>query len=235
MALVLVWLVGYYAIAWSVDGDRARRLQTPLDSAIPFVPEWILGYSWVYTAIALPLFTIRCRRLFRRVAIAYAVLLAVSFVCFLFFPVSSIGFRPGDPEIAALGAERFLVWGLRLNFRLDPPLNLFPSLHLSSITLVALACGQARRGFGVFAGVIMVVVGLSLVLLKQHYVADLAAGLATGAVIWAAIVRPIRGQPCAEGSCARGWRGPVAYLTLHAFAIIGLWMAFRFGLPPGPM
>ncbi len=232
--LVLAWLSGYYAIAAVVDPSRARDLRTPLDAAIPFVPEWILGYSWVYTAIALPLFTIRCRRLFRQVAIAYAALLAVSFVCFLAFPVSSSGFRPDDSAIAAFGAERFLIWGLRLNFRLDPPVNLFPSLHLSSITLVALACGQARRDFGCFAGGIAVVVGLSLVLLKQHYLADLAFGLVLGAAIWASLVRSRGCAPGGERSCAYGWRGPLAYLTLHALVIAGLWLAFRLGLPPGP-
>jgi len=66
MLLLIVWASGYYAIALTIDPRAARSLGTALDAAIPFIPATVYLYSWVYTAMLYPLFTVRCIRLFRR-------------------------------------------------------------------------------------------------------------------------------------------------------------------------
>lgn len=233
--VLALWLTGYYGAAFSVDPADARRLATPFDRAIPFWPQAIWGYSLCYTAMLLPLFTVRCHHLFRRVVAAYALVIAVSVLCFVAFPVTSAGFRPDAATIEALGMERFWVWGLRLNLALDPPVNLLPSLHLSSATLVALSAVQARRAHALPALLLGATISASILLVKQHYVVDGVAGVALGLVAWALIVRPHPSPPPGAGAdLSYGWRGLAAYASLHAAAIGGLWIAFRLGLRPFP-
>lgn len=229
LLLLLLWVVGYYAIALTTDPRMARSLGTPLDAAIPFVPVTIYLYSWVYTAMLYPLFTVRSIRLFRRVALAYALVIAVSLLSFRLFPVTSLGFRP-DPRW--LQDHNFHEWGVRLNFFLDPPFNLFPSLHLSIATLVALTAWKARRAYGVLAVLLASGIALAVLTLKQHYLADAVAGIALGSAIYAVLVRPVRVGNPQMGEVAYGWRGPGGYLGFHLLVLFALYILYRAGVRP---
>ena len=122
------YVAGYFTIGWTTDSGRARSLATPLDALIPFVPETIFLYAWVYTAMVFPLFVVRSPALFRRVGLAYAIVIAACLAVFLVYPVTAVDLRP---DVGALDASRFAGWGVKLVYTLDPPYNLFPSLHLA--------------------------------------------------------------------------------------------------------
>ena len=226
--LFLYTFGGYYAIGLSADASAAHTLRTPLDDAIPFIPVTIYLYSWVYTAMLYPAFTVRCPGLFRRVSVAYAVVISVSLVTFATFPVTSLGFRP---ELSQLPDTRFHEWGVRLNFMLDPPFNLFPSLHMAIGTLAVLAAAKARRRYGVVAALVIAGVAVAVCTVKQHYVADAVAGIALGLVAYALVLRPfeVRHRPPSE--IAYGWAGPASYLGFHALVMLGLYALFRAGVP----
>jgi hypothetical protein len=227
--LLIVWVSGYYAIAFTTDPNSARSLGTPLDAAIPFLPTTIYLYSWVYTAMFYPLFTVRSIRLFRRVALAYSLVLAVSLAAFRLFPVTSLGFRP-DPRL--LQDHTFHEWGVRLNFFLDPPFNLFPSLHLSIATLVALAAWKARPVYGAMAALMTGGIAVAVLTLKQHYLVDGIAGVALGTASYGALVHPVAGGALPRDRVAYGWTGPLSYLALHSFMIVGLYALYRAGVRP---
>jgi hypothetical protein len=227
--LFLFTFSGYYAIGLHADPAAAHTLRTPLDDAIPFVPLTIYLYVWIYTAMLYPAFTVRCRGLFRRVAVAYAVAVAVCLVSFALFPVTSLGFRP---DLAQLPDARFHEWGVRLNFMLDPPFNLFPSLHVAAATLAALAAAKARRAYGALGALVLGGVSVAVCTVKQHYVADAVAGIALGIAAYAFVLRPfaVRHRPVSD--VAFGWTGPASYLGFHALVMLGLYALFRAGLRP---
>ncbi|HBZ68657.1 MAG TPA: hypothetical protein DEP35_02450 [Deltaproteobacteria bacterium] len=227
--LLIVWVSGYYTIALTTDPRAARSLGTPLDAAIPFVPATIYLYAWVYTAMLYPLFTVRCIRLFRRVAMAYSLVIAVSLVAFRLFPVTSLGFRP-DPRL--LQDHNFHEWGVRLNFFLDPPFNLFPSLHLSIATLVALTAWKARPAYGAMATLITSGIAVAVLTLKQHYLADGVAGIALGTASYGLLVHPLRVSRLRTDPVAYGWTGPTSYLGFHTLVILGLYLLYRSGVRP---
>ena len=79
---------------------------------------------WLLSCALLPLFVVRCSRLFRRTAIAYATVIAVSLVFFTVFPVTSIQLRVPQTR---LDISRFSDWAVSLLYSVDPPYNLFPS------------------------------------------------------------------------------------------------------------
>jgi hypothetical protein len=227
--LLTVWTGGYYAIALTTDPRAARQLGTPLDAAIPFLPSTIYLYAWVYTAMLYPLFTVRCIRLFRRIAMAYALVLAISLATFRLFPVTSLGFRP---DLQLLQEHSFEEWGVRLNFFLDPPFNLFPSLHLSIATLVAWAAWKTRPVYGVMAALIAGGIAVAVLTLKQHYLVDGIAGIALGTASYRVLVHRLPGAASPLPARAYGWLGPGSYLALHILMIVGLYILYCAGVRP---
>ena len=76
-------------------------------------------------------------------------IVTVCLLCFEFFPVSGAELRP---DLAKVEASPFVMWGLRLNYGLDPAVNLFPSLHLAGAGIAAMSAGRARRSYGWLGG-----------------------------------------------------------------------------------
>ena len=59
----------------------------------------------------------------------------------------------------------------------DNPYNDFPSLHTSLSTIMAIHWWRTDRRLGIIAAVWTALIVASTVLVKQHYVADVASGL----------------------------------------------------------
>lgn len=226
-ALIAIFAAGYFGIGSHVDPERARSLHTALDDRIPLVPAAIYLYTVIYTAFALPLFVIRSPGLFRRVAAAYALVIFACLVVFAAFPVSADGLR-GDP--ALLDTNDFASWGLRLTYFLDPPVNLFPSLHLAIATLAGLSVYTARPAWGGVALAGVALVAFAVCATKQHFAVDAVAGLGMALGAWAAVVRSYR--PFPGERLAYDGRGPACYLALHAAFVGVAYTGFRAGFAP---
>jgi membrane-associated phospholipid phosphatase len=225
VALVFApYVAGYFFIGWVSDPERARSLATPLDAAIPFVPETIFLYAWLFTAMLFPLFAVRSPALFRRVGLAYAAVVAACLATFEVYPVTSADLRPA---VGALDPSRFAEWGVKLVYTLDPPVNLFPSLHLAIATLAALSAWKARPAYGAIGLVWVVLIAVSVSTVKQHFLADSVAGAALAVAAYAAIIRPYGRVPVEES--AYGWGGPALYLVFHALFYATAYAVFRAG------
>jgi membrane-associated phospholipid phosphatase len=99
-----------------------------------------------------------------------------------------------------------------LLYRLDPPYNLFPSLHLSMALLAGLAAWKASRRYGATALAGVALIGVSTLTVKQHFIADGVAGIALAAVVYTAIMRPY--EPAPGTDPAYGRRGPAAFAVV---------------------
>jgi membrane-associated phospholipid phosphatase len=218
--MLLLFAGGYYAAAAAVDPGRARSLATPLDARIPFLPWTLYVYVSTFPGALAPAFFVRCPRLFRRVALAYTAVMGVSFATFVAFPVTAIGLRPDPSSLPLDGLTR---WGLAWLYRLDPPLNLFPSMHVAFGVLVAAAAAAARRAWGWLAGSWVVAFAISVCTVKQHYAIDAAAGAALGLAAWALLLRSYRParheDPALSGRWAAGFLAGCAGLYAAALAL----------------
>jgi hypothetical protein len=199
LAIATLFLGGYYGTAWLVDPTRAASLRSPIDDLLPFWPASVLVYAWVYPAAFLPAFVVGCPQLFRRTVAAYALLIVVSVTLFALFPVTAQDLRT---DIDSLDRRRFVEWGTALLYRVDPPVNLFPSLHLGIATLGAMASGKARPIVGHLAFAALAPVTLAVCTVKQHFAADAVAGLGLAAVVgsqllwsWSPSAEPARALP----------------------------------------
>ena len=150
-----------------------RQLKLPVDDWIPFHPHWVWIYSFLYYPGIIYLnWTIASARHFTHVASSYLLLLLLQMLFFLLFPVATPGhWREFGGRDSLSG--RFLA----LVQRFDAESNSFPSMHTSVAMLTAL---HFLPSLGAIALLFPVLIGLSCLFTKQHYVVDVPAGAVLG-------------------------------------------------------
>jgi hypothetical protein len=220
-AVIALFVIGYFAIGRSIRPESAHDLATAWDRRIPFVAWTVWIYLWLFPASLLPLFVVRCPRLFRRTIAAYTIVIVVSLAVFAAYPVTSGHLREAA---GTLDADSVSPWAVLTVYRLDPPLNLFPSLHLSIALLAALSAWTASRLYGVLTGVGVVLVAISICTVKQHVLADAVGAFVLSGIVYAAVLRPY--VPVSGAATAYGWRGAAAYAAFTALAYAGFVAAF---------
>jgi len=176
--VVYDWTGGIYSAGF--------HLATPLDNAIPFVPEWAVFYLYLFyplSALTMAWFSVIAFR--RGYSLAFSLVLVnlVADAVYLVFPVTTDVWRQqllSHPMVGNAFAS-----AMYAHYATDPSFNCFPSLHAA----VATTCWYAWHRYGqhkktaVVRGIAvgMLVVGIGVVLstlfVKQHYVADEIAGI----------------------------------------------------------
>jgi membrane-associated phospholipid phosphatase len=145
-------------------------LDTPLDRALPVVPESAWVYvSWYPASLAL-FFTDRTT--LRRAYLAYLAAFTVCLGSYAAFPVTIE--RPELPTHASPSVAL-----LTIVYANDKPVNLLPSFH-AAVASVLLTLRPTSRILGLLTAVWVAAVCASCVLIKQHYVLDVIAGVALG-------------------------------------------------------
>ena len=82
---------------------------------------------------------------------------------------------------------------IRSIYASDHPYNDFPSLHTSLSTIIAVHWWRVDRRIGVPAAIWTGLIVASTVLVKQHYVADVAGGLVLAGLASVLVMRVARG------------------------------------------
>ncbi len=189
MAILAVWLL-YGMTGWATLGVAGPApWVTALDRAIPFVPAAI----WVYIPFYVASFLVAGHgltevRSFRAALVALVVVSLLATPVFVLFPV--VIHRP-EIDPGASVSLRALSW----LYSLDPPVNTFPSLHVANSALAALLLREVRARTAPLAATLAVGIAFSVVLLKQHWIADIAGGLFLAGV----------GRACFLWARADGW------------------------------
>ncbi len=167
----------YFGTQQLMSGAVHRCMETPLDRLIPFQPGWVWAYAaffpfWLYGYFR----TARLgREDFERLAAAH--MLAELGCCLLFVLLPTTNVRPALPSGLSSAV-------LGLVYRLDPPTDLFPSIHC----MVSWMCWLGVRGDPrvsrterlVFC-LVAVAICASTLFVRQHVLADVLAGTALAA------------------------------------------------------
>lgn len=173
----------YIVIGELMPGRAVHAPEIALDRLVPLEPAWALVYGALYLfLILLPVFVVRREDQIRRTAYAYLFVWITAYVCFLAYPTVA-------PRPAAVAGTGFAAWGLRFLYGADPPFNCFPSLHVAHSFVSAFAVGRVHRGLGLVAAACAGVVGISTLFTKQHYAADVVAGVLLACVAWLLFLR----------------------------------------------
>ncbi|HUI89231.1 MAG TPA: phosphatase PAP2 family protein [Anaerolineales bacterium] len=153
-------------------GPAVWILRTPLDDALPVVKPFVipyvsLNYVVYFTLIVFLLFR---TKVFHSASLAMITAFFVSYFFYFFFQTEVI--RP------VLTGSDFFTRMIQTVYAGDNPYNDFPSLHTSISTLLAIHWFRFDRRAGIVASIWTVLIVASTVLIKQHYLADVASGLA---------------------------------------------------------
>jgi membrane-associated phospholipid phosphatase len=153
--------------------SRPRELKLAIDDWIPYRPKWVWIYSFLYYPVILYInWVIDSPGQFTRIATSYILLLGFQMAFFVTFPVvTPESWRVTNRRNSY--SERFLA----LVQRFDACSNCFPSMHVSVAMLTAL---HLYPRFGTWSVAFPLLIGLSCLFTKQHYLIDIPAGAALG-------------------------------------------------------
>ena len=115
-------------------------------------------------------------------------------------------------------------WAVSVLYSLDPPYNLFPSLHLSLALLAAFSAWKAKRLYGVGVGVGVGLVAVAVCTVKQHVLVDVLGGAVLASLSGGLIIGTYRAKRGVMP--AYGWRGPELYVGLLVLAYAGIYAAY---------
>jgi len=176
LALSVFLIVGVYQFYFWCQRHqwaRARELRLPVDDWIPYRPRWVWVYSCLYYPVILYInWFLKSPGQFTHVAASYLLLLFLQMGFFLFFPVATpASWRTTNRRYSH--SERFLAFVQRF----DAASNSFPSMHVSVAMLTAM---HLYASLGPWVVTFPVLIALSCMFTKQHYVIDIPAGAALG-------------------------------------------------------
>ncbi len=190
VAVALVVLILYMG-----TGTRAVATlpppATPLDAHVPVLPVMIWFYLPGYVCLfLLVLWLLRDTASFRASLFCFAGISVVAVASFVLLAMPA----PPRPALGTGGTNELLLTWL---YGFDPAANVFPSLHVANSVLCAGIARQLDRRLGIVAWALALLVALSTVTLRQHWIADVVSGAllgAAGVIAWARL-RALSGRP----------------------------------------
>lgn len=177
--VLIYYLGGYFLIdEWTARRGGVHHLALPYEARLPLLPALIFAYLMVFGFLATSYLVVDDLPFFKKVVRAFLICITFHFIFFLIFPVE-YNLRPVvDPD---RGWAYYLVY---FYYWLDPPYNCFPSMHISNSFLVSFILQRYRPGVGWVLFPLAILVAISVVLVRQHYIVDVISGFFVGWLIY---------------------------------------------------
>ncbi len=151
------------------NGGSFAPLHTFLDDYIPFIPQFIWTYYLYYIWIILIIPILHDRQSFYQAVGAFSIIQAAAIAIYMMWPSQMI-----RPEVIGDTLAHDLT---RWMYHLDAGFNIMPSMHVGHSVLIALFYWQQKSKLAPIMTIGTVLISMSTVLVKQHYIIDLPAGL----------------------------------------------------------
>jgi membrane-associated phospholipid phosphatase len=162
------------------------RLETGLDAVIPFVPEMVIFYVYLFyplVILTMLYFSFVEYKLGYALGWSLVAINAIAILIYVIFPVSTFWYRQellAQPLVGNVWADQ--VYNVFAN---DTSFNCFPSLHAAVSTICFFAWYQyakikpSKTTKAAATAALIIAVGaiLSTLFIKQHYIADEITGV----------------------------------------------------------
>jgi membrane-associated phospholipid phosphatase len=182
LRVIYPFMIGIWVIAHFVANERAARSErgvystkTVLDDAIPFSPNMAVFYFSGFILGNMAYFILGSTESFPLIAMGYGLQFVVSISLYLLYPC-----RIDRHE--GLMPDSISGYLLAVFQRISKPFNSFPSMHVSFCLFSALSVwgfSSRSEGFALITWAVMV--ALSALLTRQHYVIEVLMGAVLGA------------------------------------------------------
>ncbi len=179
--LVAVNFLAYYGTKLVTQNAKHYDLTIQLDLLIPFVTffvsfyvlaylQWIFSYTFHSKQSEEQCYTLVTANILAKI---------IASLFFIFLPTET-----QLPEVSGNG-----IWDMltQLIYYLDTPRTLFPSLHCVESWLCfrsAMCVKTMPKWYAPAQGILSVLVFASTVLIKQHFIVDIFAGIAVAEIGW---------------------------------------------------
>lgn len=140
-----------------------------LDDKIPFVPQFIIPYILYYP---LPFFVVLYSFRYNKVkqtTLAFIFVYLMSYAIFILYPTSVM--RP-----LIITTSDIFSQAVKKLYEIDKPYNALPSIHNGISVLSLLILFTLNRKIGMISAPFILLIILSTLLIKQHYIIDVIAG-----------------------------------------------------------
>ena len=173
LAFALFFIVSYFLLVQRVVSVGVfHSLLIPGEEKIPFLPWTFFIYCLVYIVPVMAFLFLKTRESLIASVRAFFAAIAIHIVVWFFYPVE----YTLRPAILPLQPQPLMHW-IDFLFRLDnPPVNCFPSLHVTYAFLTYFAIRTYRPKFAPYFLVLAILISLSTLTFKQHFVVDVVAG-----------------------------------------------------------
>jgi membrane-associated phospholipid phosphatase len=187
--ITVVLIVGgyqFYFWAQRRTSPPARYFETKLDGLIKFEPRWV----WIYSGLYYPMILLAALSLpswdaFARAVGCFLMLLAIQVAFFVSFPVAiPASWRTSLPVYAARRDRPYSMRMLDLVWSYDKLRNSLPSMHVSVAMMVDLTIGANWPAAGYACALFPLLIAVSALKTKQHYVVDVIPGALLGAAVF---------------------------------------------------
>jgi len=184
IVMVGYFCIGYLGINW-ITSFRTSFMDVSFsfEKNISFVPIFILGYAFVYVGVYMAYVIIDDIWLWRRMVVLFFIASTICYAIFLIFPVKMIM----RPDISTQNGIFYEI--TKLFYTMDKPHNCFPSLHVTYPTIITLVLWRYKKTARYFFLGLVFLMAISVVLVKQHYIADIIAAFITSAVSYAIMLK----------------------------------------------
>lgn len=165
LTLILVYVTTNY---WTLY-RHPFVVYTSLEERIPFIPRFVYIYIFGFISLlAFPIIFIKLEKDFYLLTKGILWIIFTSGLIFCIYPTTTI-----RPELNVIDKTTYFLF---LLYRIDPPNNCFPSLHVSLSAYIAIFLH--RSGYWKnYSLVICFLVIVSTMLIKEHAVVDIIGGL----------------------------------------------------------
>ncbi|MDA0648876.1 MAG: phosphatase PAP2 family protein [archaeon] len=152
-----------------------------IDKFFKFKGYWVWLYSGLYyPMIIATVLTIDTMKQYNYSFMSFVFLLFIQMAFFRYYPVETPADWRDFSEIKQTRSVRFI----QLVQKYDDNTNCFPSMHVSVATLVAFHIANNVAEVGNLPFLFPVIIALSALWTKQHYVVDVVAGVVPGWIAW---------------------------------------------------
>lgn len=219
---VLVLLVPFYIVigTFVTPGRTLHVPELTLDRTVPLQPIWSLVYGSHFLLVVLPFLIVRQEEQIRRTVLAYLMVWIIAYVCFLVYPTIA-------PRPVTVVGEGFFAWLVRLIYLSDPPYNCFPSLHVAHSFVSALTCYRVHRGVGIAIGLWVLLIAVSTMYIKQHYILDVVVGILLAYVAYLVFLRSYPREAIPELDRRLAPVLALGFFAIHGLTVACFWVAYR--------
>ena len=182
--MTIFLIVGVYQFYFFTQNHmikEPKRIDMKIDNLFKFKGWWVWIYSGLYyPMIVLIVLTMEDMRHYNYTAMSFFLLLFMQMAFFRYYPVET------PPEWRDFGESNTLsVRFMKFVQSYDDNTNCFPSMHVSVATLVALHMWtNVGDMVGYWPFLFPVLIALSALWTKQHYLVDVIAGAPLGWLAW---------------------------------------------------